>query len=59
MATKYYVCHGPSAVHFSVIEDGSTMSSGQPNIEEFTSKNEATHRATELGYVFEEEDLAS
>ena len=56
MATKYYVCHGPSAVHYSVVEDGCSMNSGQPNIEEFTSENEATLRAIELGYVFPEEE---
>ena len=56
MATKYYVCHGPSAVHYSVVEDGSSMNSGQPNIQEFDNESDAVARATELGYVFPEDE---
>ena len=56
MATKYYVCHGPSAVHYSVVEDGSSINSGQPNIQEFDNESDAVARATELGYVFDEEE---
>ena len=59
MATKYVICHGwqndPAQVHFLTIPDGCGYTSGQPNIEEFTSENEATLRAIELGYVCPEE----
>ena len=49
---KYYVCHGPNAVHYIEVEDGSTFSTGQPNSEEFTDEAAARARAEELGYDF-------
>ena len=52
----WYVCHGADAVHFVEISEGSSVVSGQPNIEEFTNEEEAIARATALGYVFELEN---
>ena len=49
----WYVCHGADAVHFVEIAEGSSVVSGQPNIEEYNNEQEAIARATELGYVFE------
>lgn len=53
---KWYVCHGEEAVHFIEVPAGTVLVSGQPNIEEFDSEEEAVARATALGYVFEVED---
>jgi hypothetical protein len=53
----WYVCHGDDTVHFVGIAEGSTVISGQPNIEEYTNEEEAVARATALGYVFEQEEL--
>lgn len=53
----WYVCHGDDTVHFVEIAEGSTVISGQPNIEEYTNEEEAVARATALGYVFEQEEL--
>ena len=36
--TIYYVCHGPAAVHYAELEQGSTLESGQPNIEQFDNE---------------------
>jgi len=57
--TKWVVCHGPGAVHFSELSVGSSMMTGQPNCEHFDNEHEAVTRAEELGYVFtiEEEPL--
>ena len=55
MATKYYVCHGPSAVHSGEVSAGSSITSGQPNIEQFDNEAAAKTRAEELGYVFPED----
>lgn len=57
--TTWYVCHGGDAVHFSKIEEGSAITSGQPNIEKFDTKEEAVARATALGYVFETDESES
>ena len=58
MNNTYYVCHGPNAVHYVESDKASTMTSGQPNIEQFDNEQEAKARAEELGYVFtDEEDL--
>jgi len=51
----WYVCHGDDAVHFVEIAEGSSVISGQPNIEKFINEEEAKARAIELGYVFEQE----
>lgn len=51
----WYVCYGDDAVHFVEIAEGSSVISGQPNIEKFTNEEEAKARAIELGYVFEQE----
>ena len=53
MTNTYFVCHGPNAVHYVEVPEGSNISSGQPNIEEFTDEALAKARAIELGYVFE------
>jgi len=50
--TSYYVCHGPAAVHYVELEQGSTLESGQPNIEQFDNEQEAKPRAEDLGFVF-------
>ncbi len=54
--TTYHVCHGPNAVHYVEVEDGSSFITGQPNSEEFTDEATARARAEELGYVFPTED---
>lgn len=54
--TTYYVCHGPNAVHYIEVEEGSTFSTGQPNSEEFSDEATARARAEELGYVFPVEE---
>jgi hypothetical protein len=51
----WYVCHGDDVVHFVEIAEGSSIISGQPNIEKFTNEEEAKARAIKLGYVFEQE----
>jgi len=50
--TKWVVCHGPGAVHFSEMPAGSSIMTGQPNCESFDNEQEAVTRAEELGYVF-------
>ena len=52
---NYYICHGPEAVHYIEVPEGTTFSSGQQTIEEFADEAAAKARAIELGYVFEEE----
>jgi len=52
----WYVCHGPDVVHFVESDGESTVTSGQPNIEQFTDEDTAKARAIELGYVFEEDE---
>lgn len=49
---RYFVCHGPDAVHYSELEPRSIIETGQPNCEEFTDEAAAIARAEELGYVF-------
>lgn len=57
MTTTYFVCHGPNVVHYVEVPEGSNLSSGQPNIEEFTDEAAAKTRAIELGYVFESDTV--
>jgi hypothetical protein len=52
MDNTYYVCHGPDVVHYVESDGASTVTSGQPNIEQFDDEQEARARAEELGYVF-------
>lgn len=54
--TSYYVCHGPNVVHYVESNNGETIVSGQPDIEQFDNEQEAKARAEELGYVFTNED---
>ena len=54
--TTYYVCHGPNAVHYIEVEEGTAFNSGQPNNESFTDEATARTRAEELGYVFPVEE---
>ena len=54
-ADKWFVCHGPGVVHFSKLDSGSVMSTGQPNCEEFNDEASGLARAKELGYVEPEE----
>ena len=48
--TKWVVCHGPGVVHFSELPIGSSITTGQPNCEHFTTEEEGLTRALELGY---------
>ena len=57
MTTKYHVCHGPSAVHFVEVLDGSAFQTGQPNDEVFEVRDNAALRAFELNYGFREFSL--
>ena len=61
----YIVCHDGENCHsygeIKIINDpetgqpiGQTVGSGQPFLEEFTSKAEAKARALELGWIFPE-----
>jgi len=52
----YHVCHGAGAVHFLEISEGSSFTSGQPTVENFTDEATAKARAVELGYVFPEDE---
>ena len=52
----YHVCHGAGAVHYIEVSEGSAFVSGQPTVEDFTDEAAAKARATELGYVFDEEE---
>ena len=52
----YHICHGAGAVHYIEVPEGSSFTSGQPIIEDFTDEATAKARATELGYVFDEEE---
>jgi len=54
--TTYYVCHGPDVVHFVESDGESTVTSGQPNIEQFDTEEEALARAIELGYEPDDSD---
>ena len=56
MNNTYYVCHGPDAVHYVKSDEASTITSGQPNIEQFNNEQEAKARAEELGHVFTDEE---
>lgn len=52
--TTYVICHGANnALHFSKVNPGTTLHSGQPNIEEFDNEEAWKARVTELGGVFE------
>ena len=55
--SSYYVCHGPDVVHFVESDGESTVTSGQPNIEQFDTEEEALARAIELGYEPDESEL--
>lgn len=46
--TKWIVCHGPKAVHFSELCPGSTMDTGQPNCECYDDEQSGLDRAAEL-----------
>ena len=53
----WYVCHGPDVVHFVEADVNSVVKSGQPNIEQFDTEEEALARAIELGYEPDESEL--
>lgn len=49
-ATTYVICHGAGdVVHSSKIEAGSTLRTGQPNVEEFDNEDQWKARIQELG----------
>lgn len=48
--TKWVVCHGPDVVHFSELPVGSSITTGQPNCEDFDTEEEGLARAIGLGY---------
>ena len=50
--TLYVICHnGADIIHPTKVEAGTSLSSGQPYYEEFTTEEEWKTRLTELGYV--------
>ena len=53
----WYVCHGPDVVHFVETTTASVVTTGQPNFEQFDTKEEALARAIELGYEPDESEL--
>jgi len=55
--TVYYVCHGPEVVHLVEVYGNSTVTSGQPNIEQFDTIEEALALAIEFGYEQDKSDL--
>jgi len=52
----WYVCHGPDVVHIIEVGVDSAFKSGQPNIEQFDTEEEALARAIELGYEPDDSD---
>lgn len=54
--TTYYVCHGPDAVHYAEVPEGSSFQTGQPNAEQFSDEAAARSRAEELGFSFADEE---
>lgn len=42
------LAHGPEVLHFVEIQEGQHFDSGQPNVEHFSSEEEAIARAIEL-----------
>ena len=52
---KWFVCHGPEVVHFTKLNAGGVMATGQTNGEEFDDEASGLARAKELGYVDPEE----
>ena len=49
--TTYVICHnGKDVIHPVKVEPGTNLSSGQPEVEEFTDEAAWTARLTELGY---------
>ena len=49
--TAYVICHnGKDIIHPSKVEKGTTLSSGQPEFEEFSDEAAWKARLTELGY---------
>jgi hypothetical protein len=54
---KFVICHnGSDIIHYSRVPSGSTMTSGQPNYEEFDSEEEWQTRLKELGVALESEN---
>lgn len=48
------ICHGRTdVVHFTELEPGQVLMTGQPICEDFTDRDEAVKRAISLGYVFD------
>lgn len=49
--TTYIIAHnGSDVIHPVTVEPGTTISSGQPEFEEFTDKDQWTARLQELGF---------
>lgn len=49
--TAYVICHnGADVIHPMQVEAGTTLTTGQPQYEEFATEAEWTARLTELGY---------
>lgn len=49
--TTYVICHnGTDIFHPVIVEPGTTLSSGQPELEAFTDKAQWTARLQELGF---------
>ena len=55
--THYMICHGRTGViHFTELEPGQVLETGQPICEDFTDRNAAIERAMALGYVFDDDE---
>ena len=44
----FFVAHGPDCAHFGTVKPGTAVTTGQPNLEEFSTLLEAGRRAYEL-----------
>lgn len=48
----FVICHnGDNVIHPSVVESGTCLSTGQPNVEEFSEAEPWKARLKELGYT--------
>ncbi len=48
----YFVAYGVNnAVHYGCIEPGTSLTTGQPNVEQFQTKDAMAKRAFELGEI--------
>ena len=50
------ICHGSGVVHWTELEPGQIMMTGQPICEDYTDRDAAIERAIALGYVFDDDE---